>query len=114
METKLTEQLSEVLQSKDASDLVDIIVELYRTGKNEAEIPQTRNERIAHLKEAFNRKIGPLEGTIKSIGGEIRGQAWINQTLQVRVPADKVCLLSEHDEVAKLDVPHPIVRDAIK
>jgi len=114
MEAKLTEQLSEVLQAKDASDLVDVIVELYRTEKNEPAIPQTRNERIAHLKEAFNRKIVPLEETIKTIGGEITGQAWINQTVRARLPADKVSLLSDHDEVAKLDVPHPLMRDKTK
>ena len=114
MEAKLTQQLSEVLQSKQASDLVEVIVELYRTEKLEPATPQTRNERIAHLKEAFNRRIAPLEETIKTIGGEITGRAWINQTVRVRVPADKVSLLSDYDEVAKLDVPHPLVRDALK
>lgn len=114
MEAKLTEQLSEVLQSKDASDLIDVIVELYPSAEDEAAAPQTRSERIAQSKSAFNRKIIPLEETIKSIGGEITGQAWINETLRARVPADKVSLLSDHEEVAKLDIPHPLVRDAIK
>jgi hypothetical protein len=114
MSAKLSEQLSEVLQSKQASDLIDVIIEFHRTEKLEPATPQTRNERIAHLKEVFNRRIVPLEEIIKTIGGEITGQAWINQTVRVRVPADKVSLLSNYDEVAKLDVPHPLVRDTIK
>jgi hypothetical protein len=112
--TKLSEQVTQLLQSKDASDFVDVIVELQHSDEDDAAAPQTRNERIAYLKEAFNRRIAPLKETIKSIGGEITEQAWINQTLRVRVPADKINLLSDHDEVAKLDLPRPLERDTPK
>jgi hypothetical protein len=114
MEAKLSEQLVQLLQSKQPSDIVDVIVELYPGEKDETAAVQTRNERIAQSKEAFNRKIVPLEETIKRIAGEITGRAWINDTVRVRVRADTVSLLSGHDEVAKLDTPHPLTRDAIK
>lgn len=111
MEAKLTEQLHQLLESANASDLVDVIVELHDDGELEAAEPQTKSQRIAHLKETFNRKVVPLQETVKSIGGEVTEEAWINQTLHVRVRADQVNLLGAHDEVATLDVPRPLSRD---
>ena len=111
METKLSEPLRQLLQTTDASNLVDVIVELHRGEQHEAPARRTRDQHIAHLQEALNRKIGPLEEIVRSIGGEITGKVWLNQTLRVRLPADKISLLSDHDEVAKLDVPHLIKRD---
>ena len=111
MEPKLTRQLNQVLQSKDPSDFVEVIVELYPSEEPQTTAPLTRDEKIAQSKAAFEKKIGPLEQTIKSIGGEITGQAWINETLRVRVPADKVGSLSDLDDVAKLDVPHSLIPD---
>jgi hypothetical protein len=111
MEAKLSEQLRQLLQSKDASELVDVIVELHHDEEDNAETPQTRNQRIVHLKETLNRKLVPLQETIQSIGGEVTGQVWLNQTLRVRLPADKVGLLCDHDEVARLDVTHSLQRD---
>jgi hypothetical protein len=116
MQTKVSEQLSELLQSKEPSDYVDVIVELHQTDEDEASgqggAPLTRNERITQSKDRFDRRIVPLQETIRKIGGEITGQAWINETLRVRVPADKVKLLSDDDDVAKVDIPHPLTRDA--
>lgn len=113
MQAKLSEQLDQLIQSTEASDLIEVIVELYPSNEPEA-VGETRSERIAQSKAAFSRKIAPLEETIKSIGGEITGEAWINETIRARVPANKVSLLCDHDEVAKLDVPHQLVPDAIK
>lgn len=114
MEAKLSEQLGRLLQSKSASDLIEVIVELYPSDEPEPVTGQTRSEQIAQSKAAFNRKIVPLEETIKSCGGEITGVAWINETVRARVPADKLSLLADHDEVAKIDLPRPLVPDAIK
>ena len=111
MEAKLSAQLGQVLQSKDPSDFVEVIVELYPSEEPEAATAQTRDEKIAQSKRAFDLRIVPLHETIKSIGGEITGQAWINETLRVRVPADKVSVLSDHAEVAKIDVPHRLGLD---
>ena len=111
METKLSDQLRQLLQSTDASQLVDVVVELYHDPTLEAVAPQNRSQRIAHLKESLSRKAVPLQETLKSIGGEVTGEVWLNQTLRVRLPADKVSLLSDQDEVAKLDVEHQLERD---
>ena len=113
MEAKVSEQLNQVLESKAASDFVDVIIELHPAEEDDATAAQTRTERIAYAKEAFDRKIVPLEATIKTLGGEITGRAWINDTVRVRVPADKVNLLSGQEEIAKLDVPHSLVRDTL-
>jgi len=111
MEAKISEQLRQLIQSTNASDYVDVIIELHHDQEDDAVEPQTRDQRIAHLKETFSRKIIPLQEKIQGIGGEVTGQAWINQTLRVRVSADKISLLRDHDEVARLDVPHSLERD---
>ena len=111
MEAKLSEQLRQLLQSKGASELVDVIVELHESEQPKAAAPQTRSQRIDHLKETFNRKVVPIQETVRSSGGEVTGEAWINQTVRVRLPADKVTLLCDHDEVARLDVPRVLKSD---
>ena len=112
MESKLSEQLAQHLQFTDASDLLDVIIELHQNKDTEAPENQSRTERIANLKESFSRNVAPLEETIRSIGGEVTGQAWLNQTLRVRLPADKIRLLSDYDQVAKLDLPHLLKRES--
>jgi hypothetical protein len=111
MEARLNEELLQVLESMDAAELVDVIVEVREGEGREPAPPQTRNQRIAHLKETFRRKIVPLQEAIRSIGGEVTGEAWLNQTLRVRLPAGNVSRLCDHDEVASLDVPHALERD---
>lgn len=114
MGNKLSEQLTQNLDEKDPSGLLDVVIELHggvEAGKNAT---QSRADRIAALKESFNRSAAPVEEAVRKVGGEVTGHAWINQTLRARVPADKVKQLSEHDRVAKLDIPHPIERDTSK
>jgi hypothetical protein len=114
MTVKLRSNLAEQLKKADASDLLEIILELHP----QAESPPTaapktrsRSEKIAAKKEAFSRNVAPVEEAIRKVGGEITGLAWINQTVRARVPAQGVKELSEHEKVAALDIPHPVKLD---
>ena len=113
MESKMSEQLTEHLRGKSESELLELIVELH-SNYPETTAPQSRTEKIAALKENFSRNVARLEETVRRIGGEVTGQAWINQTVRVRAPADKIGQISSHNEVAKIDLPHALERDFSK
>ena len=111
MGSKVTEQLRKELERSDASEMLDVVIELRPEDEPKTRQPQTRAEKIAALKENFIRDLAPVEQAVRNAGGELTGQAWINRTLRARVPADCVKQLSEHEQVAKVDVPHAIEQD---
>ena len=111
MGSKVTEQLLEALEKSDASELVDVVIELRPENEPKAQQPQSRAEKIATLKENFMRDLAPVEEAVRNAGGELTGQAWINRTVRARVPTDCVKQLSEQEQVAKVDVPHAIKQD---
>lgn len=115
MTFKVSRNLAERLKEANASDEVEIILELHppsepETAKESGHL--SRSEMIAAKKEAFSRSVTPIEETIRKLGGEITGRAWINQTVRARVPAQSVEELSGREEVAALDTPNPLKREA--
>lgn len=111
MDGKVTEQLLEVVEKSDASEMLDVVIELRPETEPKALQPQSRAEKIAALKENFIRDLAPVEEAVRNAGGELTGQAWINRTVRARVPTDCVKQLSEQEQVAKVDVPHAIEQD---
>jgi hypothetical protein len=108
---ELSPKLNQELTQANASDLVEVVVELRRDLLGDPDRESSRNEQIAALKESFNREVEPVEEVIRQAGGEITGRAWINQTLRARIPAEKVKDLASHESVQSVDVPHAITRD---
>lgn len=114
MTNKLTDKLAEKLEETDASDLLEIILELgsqAESAQPPTEEKRSRGEKIASLKEAFSRDAAPIEEAVRKAGGEVTGRAWINKTMRARVPAQSVKELSEHEKIAALDTPSPIKPD---
>jgi hypothetical protein len=111
MDGKVTERLLEALEKSEASEMLDVVIELRPETEPRAQQPQTRAEKIATLKENFSRDLAPVEQTVRNAGGELTGQAWINRTVRARVPTECVKQLSEQEQVAKVDVPHAIEQD---
>lgn len=111
MGSKLTEELRKELEKAEASEMLDVVIELRPENEAKTRQPQTRAEKIAILKENFIRDLAPVEQAVRNAGGELTGQAWINRTVRARVPTDCVKQLSEHEQVAKVDVPHAIEQD---
>lgn len=115
MSAKISKQLSDRLEETGASGLLDVIIELRRRAESAAATQAlSRSEKIAALKEDFTRNVTPVEEAVRRVGGEVTGQAWINQTVRARVPADRVKELSEHEQIEVLDAPHPIERESSK
>ena len=111
MGSKVTEELRKELEKAEASEMLDVVIELRPENEPGAKQPQTRAEKIATLKENFIRDLAPVEQAVRNAGGELTGQAWINRTVRARVPTDCVKQLSEQEQVAKVDVPHAIEED---
>jgi hypothetical protein len=114
MPVKLRSDLAEQLKKTDASDLLEIILELYpqaESAPTAATETRSRSEKIAAKKAAFSQNVAAVEKAIRKVGGEITGFAWINQTVQARVPAQGVKESSQHEKVVALDIPHPVKPD---
>lgn len=108
----LTTELSDELEGKTDSDMVEVVLELRRHDKPvKASEASSRRERIEALKESFDRDVGTLEEAIRQVGGEITGRAWINQTVRARVPAPKVKELAAHEKIQTVDLPHQITSE---
>lgn len=113
MSTELTPEVAALIDSANADDWLEVILELEPQSRSEgASEAKSRTEKIAAQKEAFLRSLSPVEETIQRLGGEITGQAWINRSVRVRVPAKSVRELSELRGIATLDVPHPLTAEA--
>lgn len=116
MTFKMSASLAKRLKDADASDEVEIILELRPASEPEATSESehlSRSEKIAAKKEAFSRSVTPIKEAIRKLGGEITGLAWINQTVRARVPAQSVEELSGQEEVAALDTPNPLKPEAL-
>ena len=107
--TKVTPQLEARLAAADEADELDIIVELQPSPSPDA--PANRAQRIAAMKEAFRQQAQPVAEAIEQAGGQVTGQAWLNQTVRARVPARVVKELSTLERVASFDVPHQLESD---
>jgi hypothetical protein len=101
-------KLNEELKKTGSSDLLEVVLELRRRDTLKTAEEGSRSERIAELKESFNRDVEPLEEIIRGVGGEVTGSAWINQTVRARVPAEKIKELAAHEKVQVVDLPHSI------
>jgi hypothetical protein len=112
MNPKLSEQLRAQLTQPDASDILEVIIELHDASEPPAQQTQSRQEKIAALKESFAREIAPLEDMVRSLGGEVTGHAWINRSVRARLPLEKVKQLSASEQIAKIDLPHRLTLEA--
>jgi hypothetical protein len=109
---KLTTPLTSRLTDALPDEPVDVVFEL-NTNANEsaAEAGVTRAEKIAAMKASFAQDLEEVEQTIRNLGGEITGKAWINGSIRATIPAGGVDRVAELDRVRIADVPHAIERE---
>lgn len=101
--SKITSELSERTAGRGSEALIDVVVELEGASGDEPSADA--------LRKAFKQTATPVVEKITNLGGEVTGEAWINQTLRARLPASSVRLLSDLDEVTAVDVPHRLAFD---
>ncbi len=106
--SKITDDLASHMSANEDA-LVEVVVELHVAEEDaDAPAPTDRQAKILAKKEGFRATAEPVVTAIRSCGGEVTGEAWINQTLRARVPARSVERLAEEEAVARVDVPHEI------
>ena len=99
---KLSSRLAERIDSVDESSPVEVIVELHP-----AAMPTwgSRQERIAAVKEDFQRELESVAEKITAAGGQVLEAAWLNQTVRTRIPAGEVPRVAEDEAVSSIDLP---------
>lgn len=111
METpKISPALSDHLKQVEEGAPVEVVLELAgRPAPADASL--SRQEKISTLKACFQEDSAPVERVLKENGGQLIDQAWINQTLRVRVSANSLKKLAELNEVSAIDIPRSITSD---
>jgi hypothetical protein len=99
---KLSPRLAERIGSVDGSSSVEVIVELQPVDMPAA---GSRQERMAALKERFERELRPVAERIIEAGGQVLETAWLNQTVRGRLPAREVPRVAEDEMVSGIDLP---------
>ncbi len=107
---KLSSDLRQQLAATPKGHSVEVVVEVGK--KDGAEAPAgDRAQKIAAMKQSFSVSAEPIERAIESYGGEVIDRAWINQSLKVRLPRERVEALSEREDVERVDTPRAIQPD---
>lgn len=84
MFAKISPNLAARVQKLDASEALDVVVELSSPTK-ETQQAQSRQQKITALKESFNQNTQPLEQLIQQLGGTVIGRGWLNGTLLAQI-----------------------------
>src|SRR5262249_12236005 len=108
MATKVSDELREKLAQPDAAGMLEVIIELHDSSEPLAQQDQSRQEKIAAMRESFIRDVAPIEDAVQRAGGEVTGHAWINRTLRARVPAGEIEQLAVNEQIARIDMPHKL------
>jgi hypothetical protein len=108
---KISAPLAERLEHPEGDDWLDVVVELGE-GPTEEDPHAPRAAKISARKEAFARQAEPVAAKIRSLGGEVTGEAWINATLRARLDRNMIAALSKENRIARIDLPHMLKSDA--
>jgi uncharacterized protein YifN (PemK superfamily) len=60
------------------------------------------------IKAQFEIAKAPLEETILSLGGKVHQTAWINQSLMISIPAERIRELASTEGVRQIALPKKI------
>ena len=102
--SKCTRALAERADNAAEGEVLDVVVEL-QVRQVEPTPGATREGRIEGVRQGFERDAAAVEAAIRSAGGTVTAQAWINQTIRASVPVEALAVVAELDEVVTLDVP---------
>jgi hypothetical protein len=112
MTTKLGRTLAQELEKAQPADELEVVFELQPPTVPAANRENSRGEKIAIMKEAFDQCLVTLEHAVQKAGGEVTGKAWINQTVRARVPACALEELGRLESVALIDTTEPLTPES--
>lgn len=112
VQEKISPTLAESLLQSPADDWLDVILEV-PVAKMADVSGENRSERIAKRKREFAAQASPVVQTIRNLGGQVTGEAWINGSLSARVTKKIISALTEQSQVSRIDLPHKIEAETI-
>jgi hypothetical protein len=104
---KLSPRLVERLEMVDRVTPIEVVVELRPLDPGALPVG-SRHERVAALREAFQRELAPVAERIEAAGGSVLETAWLNQTVRSRIPAGQLGRVADDDAVVTIDLARPI------
>jgi hypothetical protein len=106
MNSKLTSALASRV-SRQSAQPVEVVVELSEPIR--AIVDQAQD--VPSMMAAFSCYAEPLKARIAALGGDVTHEAWINGTLQAKLPLEAVTTLAADESVALLDTPLDLSRE---
>lgn len=106
---KLSPRLEQRLEGMDATEPLEVIVELQPVS-----LPSTgtRQERIEAAKGGFERDLDTIAAVVAEAGGRVLESAWLNRTLRALIPPDGLDRVVANELVQAIDLPRPLEPDA--
>jgi hypothetical protein len=104
----VTPSLVRELERAKDRDFIEVIVELYTSVSSEHLKGLTRAAAIEARKHAFDAAVAAVARVISSLGGIVLRKAWVNETIQVQIPAGQVNQVAALENVRVVDTPHHI------
>ena len=109
MAAEIDARLATLLDEVSDDQWLDVILEL----KPVPVAPgASRAETIAVMRAAFQTSADVVKATVQRCGGTVVDEAWINSTLKCHLPARAVKQLGRLGDIARIDVPHRMAREA--
>ncbi len=108
---KITATLKSYLQTSQSESEVEVVIELNPISTTEMPENFSRNEKINHLKNAFNNDMQAVVTEVSKQGGNIINSVWLNQTIKASVPAKSIEEIAKLKEVNAIDLPNRITKD---
>src|SRR4030095_2639753 len=111
MATKITDELKTYLKQSQPENHVQVVIELKPIEQNNQAPGLSRQEKMQHLKKAFDAELQPVAMEISNMGGNIIETAWLNQTINASLPANSIVSIAKLKEVQAIDLPRRLLKE---
>lgn len=105
--SKMTPLLADRFRNLPLEEAVDVVLEL----GDEAIRALDGASSVQQMKACFQGYAAPLKDKIKSMGGDVTGEGWLNGTLQAKLTRGAAESLTSDPAIARLDVPKVLERE---
>ena len=109
---KITPNLNDYLNRTEPTAKIEVIIELSPIDTQtmrDSDAP--RNDKIAQIKDAFQKNMQPVQEAIRNAGGDVMDSAWLNQTVKARIPAANIHTLANLDGITAIDLPKTLTQE---
>ncbi len=109
---KITPHLNDYLNRNPSDDKVEVVIELSPIDTQPIHASDApRNEKMAQIKDAFQKNLEPVQQAIQNAGGDVTDSVWLNQTVKARIPAANIHSLANLDGITAIDLPRTLTSE---